>query len=113
MLQQADISQSAADLRAAFGYRSRGLSDGKKTRSYPNGDPTDSRRDRGCKAHGIGAVEARQSSPQVDTPNYAKPSCHGEETLAQDAAQHAARLRAGSSNFLTASRRSFCLRRHP
>jgi hypothetical protein len=39
-----------------------------------------------------GAVEAKQSGPKVDTtPNYAKPSQKG---LAQEATQHAARLRA-------------------
>jgi hypothetical protein len=36
---------------------------------------------------------ARRSTP----PNYAKPSCYGQEALTQEAAQHAARLRAGSA----------------
>jgi hypothetical protein len=80
--------------------RSRGLNDGKKTRSYPNGDAAGSQPDRDSNAHGAGAVEAKQSGPTVDTPNYAKPSCYGQETVTQEAAQHAARLRAGSATFL-------------
>jgi hypothetical protein len=40
---------------------------------------------------------SKQSGPKVDTPNYAKPSRHGEAALVQDAAQYAARLRAGSA----------------
>jgi hypothetical protein len=38
---------------------------------------------------------SKQSGPKVDTPNHARPSCHGEGELTQEAAQHAARLRVG------------------
>jgi hypothetical protein len=51
----------------SFGYRSRGLSDGTKTRSYPNGDAANSQPDRGCNANGAGVVEAKQDGPMVNS----------------------------------------------
>jgi hypothetical protein len=59
---------------APFGCRYRGLSDGKKTRSYSDGDAADSQPERGCNAHGAGTVGAEQSGRKVDTTDYAMPS---------------------------------------
>jgi hypothetical protein len=50
-----------------LGYGSRGLSDGTKTRSYPNGDTANSQPDRGCNANGAGVVEAKQDGPMVNS----------------------------------------------
>ena len=83
-----------------FDYRFRELSDGKKTRSYSNGNAADSQPDRGSNAHGAGAVEAKQSGPKVDTPNYAKPSGRGQEAIVKEAARVCCATEGGIGNFL-------------
>jgi hypothetical protein len=56
-----------------FAYRPEGLINGKKTRSYPNGDAADSQSDGSRNTDGANTVEAK-GSPKVPARNNAKPS---------------------------------------
>jgi hypothetical protein len=72
MLQWADISQSAADLRAAFGSPIQRAELWQENAKLPNEDTADTQRDRGCSPDGAGAIEAKR--PKGQTRNCATPS---------------------------------------
>jgi hypothetical protein len=73
-------------------------SDGQKAQINPDGNPTGSPPDRSRNADGRRIVEAQSSAGKVNTRTVAQPGGRSEETLSDEAAQHAEKVTVQSSS---------------